>query len=199
MAGNTETEAFDNYARPLKAVLSCVTGAHIVHPKRKGFGSPQAPEYFAFSRNPDPLNESSLYLYFLQSFHVGPDERTPGQFKVFTSMYRYEVYFVSAQTKDEIIAYHWEPAGSAVSYPHIHIGFGARAQRVPEESAGGGAHGARNAEPPFDPKCHIPSGRVPIEDLVCFLINELCVVPLKPNWQEIVAGTRLAFMRNKSW
>jgi hypothetical protein len=76
----------------------------------------------------------------------------------------------------------WEPRDSAVSFPHIHIGFG-----------------ARDAQPPFDPKCHIPSGRVPIEDVVCMLINEMGVVPVKQKWEDIITNARGAFMRHKSW
>lgn len=48
-------------------------------------------------------------------------------------------------------------------------------------------------------KAHIPTGRVPVEDIVSFLISELGVTPLNPDWEKIIQEKRHDFMSNKSW
>lgn len=186
MPGANPREAYNNYAGPLKAVLSCVTTATIIKKQATGYGTESDPVIFAFARNPARLSESNLYgpelyLHFVQSFYIGVDKRTEGQFKAYTCMYRYDIINALDQNS-ELLCYHWEPRTSAATYPHMHIGFG-----------------VRDSYPPFNPKRHIPSGRVPIEDVIAFLINELRVEPLKHNWRDILADARLAFMKNKSW
>ena len=51
----------------------------------------------------------------------------------------------------------------------------------------------------MDNKAHIPTGRVPVEDVVSFLITELGVTPLVSEWERIIREKRHAFMSNKSW
>lgn len=46
---------------------------------------------------------------------------------------------------------------------------------------------------------HIPSGRVPLEDVIRWLITELEVVPIRENWEEILVETREKFMASQSW
>jgi hypothetical protein len=176
LPGDTPEEAFESYALPLKQVLGCVTSAHIRRPPGRQFGNESSPSLFAFTENPARLNGSrDLCLYFSQWFYVGPfDEK---RFKVYTTSYRYHV-INAADTYHELISFHWEPGRSATDNPHIHIGFS-----------------ARDCDPPFSPKAHIPSGRVPIEDVVLFLIEELKVEPITHEWQAIILKARSAFMR----
>lgn len=58
----------------------------------------------------------------------------------------------------------------------------------------------KDYEPPVGNRAHVPTGRVPIEDVVTFLIEEL-EVETSPEREtsEIIARARERFMEHKSW
>jgi hypothetical protein len=77
--------------------------------------------------------------------------------------------------RDELLAYHWDPYSSASgsSEPHVHIG----ASAFRPVQAGRLRH--------FH-KRHIPTGHVTFPTVVRFLIEELGVEPVNPNWERIL-------------
>jgi hypothetical protein len=83
--------------------------------------------------------------------------------------YRYQI---TDATGHELFAFHWDPMGT-MTIPHMHLGFGMRGHQLP-----------------IDNKAHIPTGRVPIADIVSFLISELHVPPLFPDWEKRLAVAR---------
>ncbi len=93
--------------------------------------------------------------------------------------YTYEVE--EEATRHELLAFHWEPH-SRVTIPHLHIGFALSDKTLP-----------------FHNKAHIPSGRVPIEDVVRFLISDLRVTPVITGLSDVVSASRQSFMAQKAW
>jgi hypothetical protein len=78
------------------------------------------------------------------------------------------------------MCWHWE---GGTNTPHIHIG-----------------HANKNAA--VGPKLHVPSGRVAIEDVVTYIIDELGVQPCgaaAKNWRTLVQSTKRLFVEYKTW
>lgn len=176
MPGRDEREAFNRYADPLREVLSCITTVplRIDGPFK---ASAEAPTQFVFIQNPALLSNSDLFLFFRQSFHLIYREEEE-DWKVKTDSYEYSI---ENATGRELFAYHWDPAGK-VTVPHLHFGALVTA-----------------ADSPISRKAHVPTGRVPVEDVVWFAIEELKVKPLRDNWDKLTAFSRKRFMEHKSW
>ena len=88
--------------------------------------------------------------------------------------------FAPAQTasrRREFLAFHWHPQ-SRVSWPHIHVRAGVE---------------------PALATAHIPTGRVPFEDIVRMLIDDLGVRPLRDDWRDVLAQTRATFEQERTW
>lgn len=178
----TPRQAYERYADQLKQVLSCITDTHFVsnvHPH------PDSPFAFAFTHNPARLNRSAYCLYLIQRIRLVRDDRQSGTWKVKTLSYEYNVE--RWEDHQEIVCFHWEGEDGRNPDPHIHVGFAA----------------LQNSRPmPIGPKSHIPSGRVVIEDIVKFAIEELGVDPIshrRTTWRSIIKSTRKLFMKFKTW
>jgi hypothetical protein len=157
-------------------VLSCVTDEYILnYPGCK----PETQSTFTFQRNPTALGDSGLTLFFRQNFY--PTERNSGRWKITTVKYEYAIEV--AETKQEVLAYHWDrDTAMVVPYAHMHLGFANTAE-----------------EPLIGPKAHIPTGRVAVEDLVFFTIQELRIHPRRDDWRTVIAEARRVFMAHKTW
>ena len=164
----------------MQQTLLCVTNATIlknIHPV------PHQEFYFAFNKNPARLNDSPYDLFFVQKVEIVEDVREPGAWKVSTLGYTYAIErHADAQ---EVLAFHWEGHEAKNPRPHLHVGFAANDPRLP-----------------LTPKAHIPSGRVLVEDLVYFLIDELKVRPSKhraTTWRSVIEKMRAQVMKYKTW
>ena len=106
-------------------------------------------------------------------------------FDVWTSYYQ---YLILDRNEREIVVFHWEPDGATSPnlLPHVHI---PAAEPVilpqPEGSPIAGGKTYLN-------KLHLPTGRIGLEDVIEFLINDFHVDPRLPNWQEILEQVRLS-------
>ncbi|MFN8633959.1 MAG: hypothetical protein U0893_08905 [Chloroflexota bacterium] len=76
--------------------------------------------------------------------------------------------YTLADSRDEIVAaFHWHPDGSGrVTRPHIHV------------------HGQHDTVDLH--KLHFPTGSVTPDTLVRFLIEDLDVVPRRPDWERVL-------------
>jgi hypothetical protein len=45
----------------------------------------------------------------------------------------------------------------------------------------------------------VPTGRVSIEDVIYFIVQELGIKPLQEDWKTILEEERQPFMRDKTW
>ena len=48
-------------------------------------------------------------------------------------------------------------------------------------------------------RAHLPTGRIPIESIVEFLICQFSVQPTSANWQDIIRRNRESFEKNRTW
>lgn len=112
-------------------------------------------------------------LFFMQefSFIQRPAEK---DWKVKTHKYTYAIE--RADNRQEVLAFHWENPPTKIHYPHAHM-------QLPHISR----------------KAHIPTGRVPLEDVAWFLIKELDVKPLNKKWDKLILEAREKFIKYKTW
>src|SRR2546427_10373337 len=78
----------------------------------------------------------------------------------------------------DVLGYHWHPQErNAIAYPHLHLHHG----------AGTLQHNLADA--------HLPTARIAIEDVIRCVITQQGVVPLRDDWEAILAETQAAFQQ----
>ncbi|HEY8489979.1 MAG TPA: hypothetical protein VIO14_03205 [Dehalococcoidia bacterium] len=99
---------------------------------------------------------------------VGPR----GPWKVITVAYWYSLEDLESR---EVLAYHWHPnSGSPLVTPHLHLGT------------------AYAVDPGPLVRCHLPTGRVAVEDVIRLAI-ELGARPLQKRWERILDEGQAAY------
>lgn len=181
MAGQNPYEAFDKFKGPLQRALSCVTDAVFVALASDGC-SPGMDHILTFNGG-DAVrisDEESLALSVTFYYQIVEDDHPErGPWKVSTRAYMHALENLDGQ---EIVAYHWHPEqGSKVTFPHMHFGVGL------------------GQLPKFVHKAHVPTGRVPLEEVVRFAIADLGATPKREDWSEVLADTQRAHERWRTW
>ncbi len=125
-------------------------------------------------------NGQSLKLEFVHGYRLTQVQGERGLWTASTLEYIYEV----ADERDEpIAAFHWHPvsrlAGDEMRWPHVH------------------AYGVRDNLTLH--KLHLPTGRVSIEAVVRFLIEDLDVIPRRDDWRTILDRHEEAFRQSRTW
>lgn len=123
MAGRTPPDAVQRFLDSLQRSLSCVTDA-VLNP-RGGYHPSRLPHPLTLGGGlPVELGRGSgLAVEVRQQYRVVGHE----PWKVTTVAY---YYTVRESDGPEIISYQWHPAQrSAVTFPHLHLGVGARVGR----------------------------------------------------------------------
>lgn len=96
--------------------------------------------------------------------------------RVSTAGYAYTLLLT---TGAELLAFHWHPRGiSPAKFPHLHIGSAIITKNLT-------AAFPRPIAREFS-DAHIPTGPIALRALVAFLVEELGVAPLRPNWHDIL-------------
>jgi hypothetical protein len=127
---------------------------------------------------PSTLKSSPrLYLTVKMLYRVTEVEGDRGPCKVSTAAYYYALHDARQR---ELIAFHWHPEAEGPKEPHLHI---YAPSNVIDLLA----------------KVHLPSGRIALEQFLRFLIQELEVKPVRPDWDRILSGTQKAYERFRSW
>ena len=82
----------------------------------------------------------------------------------------------SASHGRELAGWHWHPGGSSPwRQPHLHVA--------------GGRFG----------ECHLPTGRVSLEEVLRLLLAELDVRPLRDDWPAVLDEVEAAFREWRTW
>jgi len=92
-------------------------------------------------------------------------------------------YFYQLRERDgpEVIAFHWHPGRpNQPPFPHVHVQ-------------------SRVGSVEISHRFHIPTGRVPIEAVVRFLITELDVQPRRDDWARVLDDGEQQFNARRSW
>ncbi len=100
-------------------------------------------------------------------------------FRISTLHYIYVLW--SPRSNERIIDWHYHRRQNNSFEAHLHIRDDARATN----------HNLVNR--------HIPTGRVPLEDVVRFAVQEINIGPRDSNWQNILQETEASFRANGTW
>lgn len=146
MAGKTQHEAVTNFLDPLRRSIGCVTDGVLngEHPQGRPPGA-----ILKASLNggtPAPLRGIDYSLHFAMSYRVVEADGDRGPFKVTTLEY----VFTLLHGREKVVGWHWHPITTPERpSPHVH------AYDSPME------------------KLHLPSGRVAVEHVALFAIDDL--------------------------
>ena len=180
MAGRTPRETVENFLAPLQQARSCVTRS-VLEATPGGYDHIGGLHAVTFGDGGPVRLQGSVGLWLVVRHHYriveAPGPRGP--WKVSTVGYLYSLR--DAEDRD-IISYHWHPAGrSDVTFPHRHLGAGARV----------GHRHLANA--------HLPTGRIALEDVLRLAITAFSVRPLRSDWAEVLDGTQATYEEWRTW
>jgi hypothetical protein len=161
--------------KPLQQAVSFVTRDVLIASGRE----PSDERHLLAFGGGDPARlrgDRKLSLRVAHRYRITEATGVLGAWKVSTAEYVYELL---DGDRRRVIAYHWHPVGrSAVTWPHVHLPKGT----------------------PFDlAQAHAPTGRISIEAVLRFAIQDLGVEPLRRNWREAMAKSEQLFLRQRSW
>lgn len=164
--------------RPLQRAVSFVTEAVLVASGREPARLRPEPHILTFPSGSSARlhSDSRLSLRFRHRYTIVEAEGEYGPWTVRSTEYLYEFF---NQEERSILAYHWHPnSRSHVTWPHLH---------VPQTM-------------PFDlSRAHAPTGRVSVEAVVRFAIEDLGVRPSRENWRSAVEQGEQVFRRWRTW
>jgi hypothetical protein len=175
LAGRTPHEAVNEFVRPLQRAVSFVTRDILV---ASGYRPADEPHVLTFPGG-DPVRLSGdrrLGFLLIHRYTIQRAEQRRGPWKVHSSEYSYELL---DEDERRILAYLWHPYGrSPVTWPHLHI---------PKTLT-------------FDlSRAHPPTGRVSVESVLRFAIQDLGVRALRGNWRAAMEKGEQAFLARRTW
>lgn len=115
-----------------------------------------------------------LFLRTYQQFEVYDDE----DFRISTSKYYYSIW---TKPNELLIDFHYHPRQADLYKGHLHI---------PNNTGGAPVHFLINK--------HIPTARVPIEDIVRFMIQEVNIEPRQSDWQDVLSQSEQNFSNKRT-
>lgn len=147
------------------------------------WASGKAPRWLAINRGePVRLRHDRFPLSLRASLHYHVVVEA-GSYKVRTAAYHCSL---EDDQEREYLAYHWHPDGpSDARYPHLHIGPAAGVPPSPDGL--------------INPRVHIPTGRIALEDLLRLTIEQLGATPTRPDWAKVLAQLQASFEQQRSW
>lgn len=170
------------YLAPITDAIRCIAHGTLIANRERVYEIDE--DYSIVLNNGDPLRLRSspvIHLAAGQRFRVirdGADSQEPYRIRTVEHWYQFLL-----DDEVELLAYHWTPEASAsgqTTYPHLHIGAAMLSATAP-------------VFPGTFHKKHLPTGRVAIESVVRFAIEELGVAPLRRNWRAILERGQRAF------
>ena len=178
MAGNSPSEAIENFLAPLGRVIGCVSNRWLVasayvpypldHPRAVLFGGEDS----------SPVRcRDDLILDVAHYFRVVEAEDDAGPYRCQTLGYAYDFRHVDGPS---VIAYHYHPGpDAAVQTPHAHV--------------------SQYTRPINLSKVHLPTGRITLEAIVRLAIQEFGTTALRTDYDEVLQESEDAFNQYRDW
>jgi hypothetical protein len=177
LAAKSPQEAVEAFLTPFKAVVGCITGGGFVARIRRPGGPYPATFQSGFAELARSGGRPPIQLTLTHTYYVVPEQGQRGPWRVTTAGW---IYKITDAEGELIFAFHWHPEGSGrATWPHLHAN---------------GSHPAFSLE-----RLHPPTGRVSIEAVVRFLIEDLDVVPRKEDWRIILDNHERQFWEMRTW
>lgn len=175
MVGNGGAATLDEFIELTQRAVSCLAPAVVIQRRR----APDAPPFLTLSERFAALSEPhGLSFSLLHAYLLRPANGRRANDVVHSVGYSYQIHRFDGE---EVVAFHWHPGRTKqVQFPHLHL-----------ES--------RSDRPAISRGHHIPSGRVSIEAVVRFAIEELGVRPLRPDWLQLIEIGIETFDAARSW
>lgn len=177
MAGSTPRRAVENFLRPLRKALACVTDSQL----QRG-GDRAGVDHALVVSGDQPftlIRENGRVIRARVSLNyriIQSKEPHRGPWKVRTTAYHYTLEDVDGR---EILSFQWHPRGvGALPYPHIHLRGAAREE-------------LREA--------HIPTGRVSLEEFLRFGIEAFELRTRRTDWRDVLYRERRRFEQWRTW
>lgn len=173
MLARTPQEAVSAFLTPLRRAVACTTTAQLAGGSQPGkqHGLIFRPNEGGYIRLSSirPIRFRLIHLYRLT-------ESEPG-WSVSTVGYTYQLELTDGR---EIVSYHYDSRPqSKVKTPHLHV---------------------RGLDTPLPlGKAHFPTGRISIEAVLRFAIEELDVRPQNSDWENVLRGTEQEFFQKRTW
>lgn len=177
MAGRNPAEAVDAFVKPLVDAINCLTEDCSPRVQDAGLGRESV---VTFGQGlPLKLQHRSTNYGLTASlrFKIVPAPPPAGPFRTTVVGYTFELRRGATPTNkgDRVIAYHHHPRPTTrVQSPHCHLGLS------PADVGMAAAIGSGR---------HLPTGRITLEEIVVYLIDEVKVVPARADWRDVVKGS----------
>ncbi|MCC5574443.1 hypothetical protein IMZ11_02155 [Microtetraspora sp. AC03309] len=179
MPGRTKAEAFRAFQEPLHDALSCVAHAKVTVSPGGQNTSDRVHALVVNDDKPIKLKGQQLLLWVRMKYEIIPDDRDGyGPWRVTTRGYVYEVQSASGEA---VMSWHWHPT-SKMRDPHIHAG-----------------HTQLADDAVLSRKHHTPTGRVSLESVVRFCLEDLQADHLRNDWDKVLALREGLFKLHRSW
>lgn len=184
MAGRTPSEAYATFIDAMNQALYCVTAGGRLFMSGDRYNLQVDKEYGVLlsgggagpddREDGDPIrlnSDSQLWLGVAHAFIVRRDGPVETPFRVSSTAYSYFFYDEVEHRRQEVLAFQWNKnaAPPERQYPHLHVG---------SVIARGSPFAARSPFRSDDVNgLHIPTGRLSLEAVLMFAIQELRVEP----------------------
>lgn len=170
MLARTPSDAVKAFRESLRLAVSYVTLSVLTDPEP--YGPTDRLRQITLPSSPARLRGSGLGLSIRIGYRLVEisGERRPWSVSVVAYQYK-----LDDRDGREILAYHWHPEGR-VTVPHVHVGAGTAEGRLRPDLA----------------RAHLPTGHVPLRDVLRLAIAELGVRPLRPDWDAVLRRTHEA-------
>jgi hypothetical protein len=186
LIGRSPSQAVQRYIEPLTDALQCVTQRRLSRPPTRELKLDTL--YEANLGDMDPVvlaGPTPLMFSAGQNFEIVEIDRDDprGRFAIRPRGYFYEI---ATADDRQILSFHWQPdakpsrsSDRVVTLPHIHVGTAISAGQA---AVGRDFH-----------KVHIPTGVVPLSDVVWLLIDQFSVTLQHHRWQDVLTRTGALF------
>lgn len=189
MYGRNPGEALERYRELLARVFSCCwPHAYLAADRKAAEQDPEKIHALLLNRGAQiPLRGGRVALRFAERFSFDQQQEVSADQRWHLSIRGYLFALeIAGPSEEEILVWHWDPDALAkpprkpAPFPHLHIG---TRELTP-------AH--------LERKHHIPTGHVAIEDVLWFAFEELGVIPIRGDWQTVLAESRAETLHGRT-
>lgn len=177
MPGKNPTEAFYAFQRPLQQDLSCVTRDVLVTSRG---GRHNLNEIHSLTTADGPVlitGDGHQLDVGLQYSIIKTGDSGKMAYRCTTRAYAYAI--LDAENHP-LFAWHWHPFGNSSYFePHAHP-FAIDPRLLP-------------------PRAHFPTGRISLEQVIRFTIDQLSVEPVRDDWDKVLSLNEARFELHRSW